>query len=58
MPVPPLPAKPGRARNKRKRTVFKEFTGLWGWVLKEKAPAQQFRRLDPRAKGLPLGHIK
>lgn len=41
-----------------KDVVFKDFTGLWGWVLNNKkslmtnAPAS-----DPRASGTPEGHI-
>jgi signal transduction histidine kinase len=41
-----------------KAIVFKEFTGLWGWVLKNRksllvnAPAE-----DPRSSGTPQGHV-
>ena len=41
-----------------KEVVFRQFTGLWGWVLNNKEsmlvnePSQ-----DPRSSGTPLGHI-
>lgn len=41
-----------------KGLVFREFTGLWGWVLKKKKPLlSNCAASDPRAKGLPHGHI-
>ena len=45
-------------RAKKGDVVFKEFTGLWGWVLKKKKPMlTNSAASDPRAKGLPPGHI-
>ena len=42
-----------------KPVVFKEFTGLWGWVLKRKKPLLTNKaRGDRRAVGLPRGHLK
>jgi len=42
-----------------KEFVFKEFTGLWGWVLKKKKPLlTNSAASDPRSGGLPGGHIK
>ena len=42
-----------------KELVFKEFNGLWGWVLKKKKPLlTNSAASDPRSGGLPGGHIK
>lgn len=47
------------ARQNGKDLVFREFTGLWGWVLKKKKPLlTNSAASDPRAKGLPQGHIR
>ncbi len=46
-------------RVKKRDAVFKEFTGLWGWVLKnKKSMLTNSADSDPRAKGVPRGHIK
>ncbi len=38
--------------------VFREFNGLWGWVLKNKQPLMtNTPALDPRYKGIPEGHV-
>jgi diguanylate cyclase (GGDEF)-like protein len=43
---------------KEKSIIFKKFSGLWGWVLKNKktlltnTPSE-----DPRSTGIPSGHI-
>ncbi|MBI5742953.1 MAG: PAS domain S-box protein [Elusimicrobia bacterium] len=42
-----------------KPVVFKDFNGLWGWVLKKKkALLTNTAPQDRRAVGLPHGHIK
>ncbi len=58
-----VPASAGEARKggpqSAKELVFKEFTGLWGWVLKKKKPLfTNSAASDPRAKGVPPWHIK
>ncbi|RJP33827.1 MAG: PAS domain S-box protein [Actinobacteria bacterium] len=41
-----------------KSVVFKEFKGLWGWVLENKKPLlTNGPREDPRSTGVPDGHI-
>ncbi|HSR34468.1 MAG TPA: GAF domain-containing protein, partial [Anaerolineae bacterium] len=41
-----------------KDIVFKEFRGLWGWVLEHKLPLLSNEPAnDPRASGTPQGHI-
>lgn len=46
-------------RIKNKSVVFKEFTGLWGWVLKNKKPLlTNDAQADRRSSGVPNGHIK
>jgi len=43
----------------RKPVVFKDFSGLWGWVLKrKKAILTNSAASDRRAGGLPKGHVK
>jgi len=38
--------------------VYKEFRGLWGWVLKERKPLLSNNPAeDPRAVGVPEGHL-
>ncbi|MBF0339272.1 MAG: GAF domain-containing protein [Nitrospirae bacterium] len=38
--------------------VFREFTGLWGWVLKNKKSLMTNTPTeDPRYKGVPEGHV-
>lgn len=38
--------------------VFKEFRGLWGWVLKNKKPLITNSPVtDPRSTGVPFGHV-
>ncbi|MEN6534381.1 MAG: response regulator [Bryobacteraceae bacterium] len=40
------------------RAVFKEFSGIWGWVLKNKAPLLTNNpAADPRSCGVPHGHV-
>ncbi|HBW23074.1 MAG: hypothetical protein A2X28_04590 [Elusimicrobia bacterium GWA2_56_46] len=42
-----------------KPLVFREFTGLWGWVLKNKKPLlTNTAASDPRSAGTPAGHMK
>jgi diguanylate cyclase (GGDEF)-like protein/PAS domain S-box-containing protein len=42
-----------------KNIVFKEFRGLWGWVLDNKAPLlTNDPESDPRSCGTPWGHIQ
>ncbi|MCM2266627.1 MAG: PAS domain S-box protein [Elusimicrobiales bacterium] len=46
-------------RMKEKPVIFKEFTGLWGWVLKHKKPLLSNKAgKDRRSSGTPRGHIK
>ena len=46
-------------RVKKKNFIFKEFNGLWGWVLKNKKPLlTNTAAADPRSGGVPAGHIK
>jgi PAS domain S-box-containing protein len=41
-----------------KDIIFKEFTGLWGWVLKSRQPLlTNSPAEDPRSSGTPSGHI-
>lgn len=41
-----------------KTAVFKEFKGLWGWVLTHGAPLlTNDAPRDPRSGGLPIGHM-
>lgn len=41
-----------------KSIVFKEFAGLWGWVLDNKKPLlTNHPDQDPRSTGIPDGHI-
>ncbi len=41
-----------------KEMVFETFTGLWGWVLKERTTLlTNHAPKDPRAKGLPSWHL-
>ncbi len=40
-------------------TIFREFKGLWGWVLKKRKPLiSNSAAADPRAGSLPGGHIR
>ncbi|OGS13803.1 MAG: hypothetical protein A2234_05705 [Elusimicrobia bacterium RIFOXYA2_FULL_58_8] len=48
-----------KCRIKKGAVVFKKFTGLWGWVLNKKTPLlTNSAAADPRAGGIPGGHIK
>ncbi len=41
-----------------KDIVFKEFAGLWGWVLENRQPLMtNAPNEDPRSSGVPLGHV-
>ncbi len=41
-----------------KDVVFKEFNGLWGWVLENRKPLlTNTPAEDPRSSGIPQGHI-
>ena len=41
-----------------KDVVFRDFTGLWGWVLKNRRPLlSNAPREDSRSSGVPEGHI-
>ena len=41
-----------------KSIVFEKFGGLWGWVLKHRAPVlANAPREDPRSTGVPAGHL-
>jgi two-component system NtrC family sensor kinase len=41
-----------------KSCVFKQFNGLWGWVLKNHQPLlTNHPQSDPRSTGVPQGHI-
>lgn len=41
-----------------KNIVFKEFSGLWGWVLLKRKPLlTNAPAADPRSSGTPLGHL-
>jgi signal transduction histidine kinase/DNA-binding response OmpR family regulator len=41
-----------------KDIIFKKFTGLWGWVLKNRKPLLTNTPLDdPRSTGTPPGHV-
>lgn len=43
---------------KDKSFVFKDFNGLWGWVLRNKKPLFSNRpSADPRSSGIPPGHL-
>ncbi len=45
-------------REKDKDIVFKEFSGLWGWVLESKKPLlTNSPSTDLRSSGTPEGHI-
>lgn len=47
-----------KCRMTDKTIMFKEFTGLWGWVLKNKKPIiANHPEQDERSSGLPNGHI-
>ena len=42
----------------QKQFVFNEYHGLWGWVVKHKAPLLTNQpSADPRSKGVPVGHV-
>lgn len=48
-----------KCRVKGRPFIFKEFTGLWGWVLKNKKPLMtNSAAADRRASGLPPGHME
>lgn len=48
-----------KCQMEKKPVVFKDFSGLWGWVLKRKKPILTNRAAsDRRAAGLPKGHVK
>ncbi|OGR67818.1 MAG: hypothetical protein A2081_04210 [Elusimicrobia bacterium GWC2_61_19] len=48
-----------KCRMAEKPVVFKDFTGLWGWVLKRKKPLlTNGADKDRRAIGIPHGHVK
>lgn len=41
-----------------KRVVFEKFSGLWGWVLRERRSLiSNHPAADPRSSGVPQGHI-
>lgn len=41
-----------------KKVVFETFSGLWGWVLKQREPLLTNAPADdPRSSGTPLGHV-
>ncbi|MEW5948863.1 MAG: GAF domain-containing protein [Thermodesulfobacteriota bacterium] len=41
-----------------KDMIFREFTGLWGWVLREGRPLlTNDPNNDPRSAGIPTGHM-
>ncbi len=45
-------------RMKEKNVIFKEFGGLWGWVLhNKKSVLTNDPSSDPRSSGVPDGHI-
>lgn len=47
-----------RCRMREKDYVFREFKGLWGWVLKNRQPLlTNSPSRDPRSSGVPEGHI-
>ncbi|MCF8081036.1 MAG: GAF domain-containing protein [Desulfobacterales bacterium] len=47
-----------RCRVRGKNRMFESFTGLWGWVLKNKKPLlANTPASDPRARGIPEGHV-
>lgn len=47
-----------RCRMREKDYVFREFKGLWGWVLKNRQPLlTNSPSRDPRSTGVPEGHI-
>ncbi|MDZ7698259.1 MAG: GAF domain-containing protein [Deltaproteobacteria bacterium] len=47
-----------KCRMEKKSIAFKEFNGLWGWVLKNKRPIVSNQvRADPRSEGTPNGHL-
>lgn len=49
--------KPGERH--RKELVLKEFTGLWGWVLKHKKPlVTNSAATDPRAAAAKTAHVR
>ncbi|MEW6054045.1 MAG: PAS domain S-box protein [Nitrospirota bacterium] len=46
-------------RVKDKDTVFRDFRGLWGWVLNNRQPIiTNSPADDPRSSGIPQGHIR
>ncbi len=48
----------GECSMQEKAIVFKEFKGLWGWVLKNRqALLTNHPESDPRSTGVPEGHI-
>ena len=58
--VPSASGRAGRAaRGNKRELLFKEFAGLWGWVLRNKKPLlTNSAGSDPRAKGLPGWHVR
>ncbi|MGQ9704442.1 MAG: GAF domain-containing sensor histidine kinase [Actinomycetota bacterium] len=47
-----------RCRMQEKDYVFREFRGLWGWVLKNRRPLlTNYPSQDSRATGVPEGHL-
>ncbi|NPV60475.1 MAG: PAS domain S-box protein [Actinobacteria bacterium] len=48
----------GECGMEEKSVVFKEFKGLWGWVLRNRQPLlTNDAAADPRSTGVPEGHI-
>ncbi len=48
-----------KCRVRNKKIVFKEFRGLWGWVLKNrKSVICNNPQKDKRSEGVPTGHIR
>ena len=48
----------GECAMQEKTVVFKEFKGLWGWVLRNRQALLSNRPADdPRSTGVPEGHI-
>ncbi|MBE0425791.1 MAG: GAF domain-containing protein [Nitrospirae bacterium] len=44
---------------KDKNIIFKEFRGLWGWVLRNRKPLfTNTLQDDPRSSGTPSGHLR
>ncbi|MDI6873437.1 GAF domain-containing sensor histidine kinase [Candidatus Solincola sp.] len=47
-----------QCRMREKDYIFREFKGLWGWVLKNRRPIlTNSPSRDPRSTGVPEGHI-